>query len=79
VRIVTGARSRASWKPLFKALEILTLPLQYVLSLMTFLVHNLEYFTCNFSIHSINTRKKLQLYRLIANFASFQREEYKIL
>jgi hypothetical protein len=74
--IITGAKSRASCKPLFKALEILTLPLQYILSLMTFLVYNLEYFTFNFSIHSINTRKKLQLHRPIANFASFQTEVY---
>jgi hypothetical protein len=76
VRIMTGARFRASCKPLFKAFEIFTLPSQYILSLMTFLVHNLEYFTFNFSVHSINTRKKLQLHRLIANFASFQRGVY---
>jgi hypothetical protein len=71
-----GAKSRASRKPLFKALEIMTLPLQYILSLMTFLVHNLEYFTFNFSINNINTRRKLELHRLIANFASFQTGVY---
>jgi hypothetical protein len=42
VRIMTGTKSSASCKPLFKALEILTLPSQYVLSLMNFLLHNLE-------------------------------------
>jgi hypothetical protein len=73
---MTAARSRASCKPLFKALEILTLPSQYILSLLTFLVHNLEYFTFSFSTHNINTRKKLQLHRLIANFASFQSGVY---
>jgi hypothetical protein len=36
VRIMTGTKSRISCKPLFKALEILTLPSQYILSLMTF-------------------------------------------
>jgi hypothetical protein len=75
---MTGARSTASCKPLFKVFEILTLPLQYLLYLMTFLVHSLEYFTFNFSIHSINIRKKLQLHRLIANFASFQRGVYYV-
>jgi hypothetical protein len=43
---------------------------------VTFLVHNLEYFTFNFSIHSINTRKKLELNRPIVNFAPFQRGVY---
>jgi len=37
---------------------------------MTFLLNNLEYFTSNFSVHSINTRKKLQLHRPIANLAN---------
>jgi hypothetical protein len=78
VRIMTGARSTASSKPLFKALEILTLPSQYILSLMTFLVHELQYFTFNFSIHNINTRKKLQLHRPTANFASFQTVVYYV-
>jgi hypothetical protein len=72
MRIITGAKSRASRKPLFKAMEILTPSSQYILSLMTFLLHSLEYFTFSFSMHSINTRKKLQLHRLIANFMSFQ-------
>jgi hypothetical protein len=76
VRIMTGAKFRVSSKSLFKALEILTLPVHYILSLITFLVHNLEHFTFNFSIHSINTRKNLQLHRPIANFASFQRGVY---
>jgi hypothetical protein len=76
VRIMTGARSRASCKPLFKALEILALRSQYILSLMTFLVHNFEYFTFNFSTHGINTRKKLQLHRSITNSASFQTGVY---
>jgi hypothetical protein len=35
VRIMTGAKSRASCKPLFKALETVNLPSQYILSLMT--------------------------------------------
>jgi hypothetical protein len=73
---MTGAGSRTSCRPWFKELEILTLPLQYILSLMTFLVHSLEYITFNFSIHSVNTRKKLQLHRPIANFASFRTVYY---
>jgi hypothetical protein len=50
VGIMTGTKSRISCKPLFKALEILTLPSQYILSLITFVAHNLEYFTFNFEL-----------------------------
>lgn len=45
---MTGTKSRISGKALFKALEMLTLPSKYVLPSMTFLTHNLEYFTFNF-------------------------------
>jgi hypothetical protein len=45
---------------------------------MTFLAHNLEYFTFNSSVHInyIITRKRLQLHRSIANSTSFQRVVY---
>jgi hypothetical protein len=76
VRFMTGAKSSISYKPLLRALEILALPSQYELSLMPFLVHNLEYLTFNFSVHSINTRKKVQLHRQVANFSSYQRDVY---
>jgi hypothetical protein len=76
VRIMAGVKSRVSCKPLFKTLQILTLPSQYILSLMTFLTHNPEYFTFNSSVHNIDTRKRLQLHRPIANSTSFQRGVY---
>jgi hypothetical protein len=40
------------------------------------IVYNLEYFTFNSSVHNINTRKRLQLHRPIANTTSFQRGVY---
>jgi hypothetical protein len=73
IRIVTGSKSRVPCKRLFKALEILTLPSQYILSLITFMIYNIEYFTFNSSVHSFNTRKKVQLYKPISSSASFQR------
>jgi hypothetical protein len=76
IRIMTGSKSRVLCKPLFKALEILTLPSQYILSLMTFMIYNIEYFTFNSSVHSFNTRKKVQLYKPISSSASFQRGVY---
>jgi hypothetical protein len=51
IRIMTGSAFRASCKPLFKTLEILTMPSQYILSLMNFLANYLEHFTFQSSIH----------------------------
>jgi hypothetical protein len=73
---MAGAKSRVSCKPLFKTMEIVSPPSKYILSLMTFLAHNLEYFTFNSSVHNINIRKRLQLHRPIANSISFQMDVY---
>jgi hypothetical protein len=43
---------------------------------MTFVAHNLEYFTFNTSVHNINIRKRLQLHRQIVNSTSFQMGVY---
>jgi hypothetical protein len=46
-----GINSRSSGRKIFKTLKTLTVPSQYILSLMTFLAYNLEYLTS--IIHSI--------------------------
>jgi len=58
---------------LFKKLEILTVPSQYIYSLMSFFVGNQEHFQTNSSVHSINARNKHHLHRPIANLSCFQR------
>jgi hypothetical protein len=73
---MSGVRSRSSCKPIFKALEILTVPLQYILPLMPFMVNNMEHVTFNFSMHSINTRNKLQLLRPVSIHTPFQKGVY---
>jgi hypothetical protein len=73
---MTGSIFRASCKSLFKTLRILTMPSQYILSLMTFLANNLEYFTFQSSIHEINTRGRVQMQKPIANLTSYQRGVY---
>jgi hypothetical protein len=40
---------------------------------MKFLSYNLEIYTCNFTVHSINTRNKQQLYKPKANLALYQK------
>jgi hypothetical protein len=44
VGIIMGMKPR----PVFTKLNILTLASQYILSLMTFMINNLEYFTFNY-------------------------------
>ena len=44
---MTGSSSRASRKPLFQKLELLTLSLKYIISLMRFFSQNLEIYTFN--------------------------------
>jgi len=74
VRIMTGEKSSISYKPLLRALEILTLLSQCEPPLISFLIQNLEYLTSNFLVHSISTRKKVQLHRQVVNFSSYQRD-----
>jgi hypothetical protein len=60
IRIMTGSNSRTFCKPLFRSLEIITLTSQYILSLMKLLLQNMANYTCNFTVHGINTRNKLR-------------------
>jgi hypothetical protein len=53
-------------------LGLLTLPSQYILSLMKLMLQNMANYTRNFTVHGINTRNKLQLYRPASNLALYQ-------
>jgi hypothetical protein len=76
IRIMTGATPRISCPRLFRTLETLTMPFQYILSLITFLVNNLEYLTFKSSVHEIITRTRVKLYRPKANHTSYQTSVY---
>ena len=58
----------------FKKLEILTVPSQYIYSMMSFFIGNQEKFQTNSSVHNINTRNKHRLHRPVANLSCFQRD-----
>ena len=73
IRIVVGAHHRTSCRRLFKKLEILTVPSQYIHWLMSFFIGNQESFQTNSSVHSINTRNKHHPHRPIANLSCFQK------
>ena len=73
IRIMMGAPPRTSCRKLFKKLEILTVPSQYIYSLISFLIVNLDKFLTNSSVHSINKRNRHHLQRPIANLSCFQK------
>ena len=50
---------------------MLTIASQYILTLVTYLAHNLENFTFNTSLHGMCPRRRLQLQRPEANFLSY--------
>jgi hypothetical protein len=57
-------------------LAILTLPCEYMLSLLLFIVNSQEHFQTNSPVHSVNTRNKNQLHRTIANISCFQKSAF---
>jgi hypothetical protein len=73
VRIMAGVRSRCSCRGLFKKLDILPVPCQYIFSLMLFVVDNLGSFQTNVTVHGLNTRNKMQLHRPVTNLSCFQK------
>jgi IS1 family transposase len=72
-RIMVSVRPRTPCRSLFKKLDILPVPCQYIFSLMIFIVNDQEIFRTNSSIHNINTRNKHHLHRPNANLSCFQK------
>jgi hypothetical protein len=54
--------NRVSCHELFKKLNILPLHSQYILSLLLFVVKNIDEFKSNFEVHTINTRHRSDLF-----------------
>jgi hypothetical protein len=73
---MAGVKPRNSCVSLYKRLEILSLPCEYIFSLMKFIVNNQEYFQTNSAVRNVNTRNKNQSHRPIANLSCFQRSVY---
>jgi len=55
IRIITNKGKRDSCQQLFKTLQILTVPSQYIFSLLVFVNKNKGLFLSNSDIHDINT------------------------
>jgi hypothetical protein len=73
IRILTNKSKHESCRDLFKQLQILTLPSQYIYSLLVFVVKNKDIFLLNSEIHNINTWYKQDLHLPSTNLTMVQR------
>jgi len=71
-----NAGNRVSCRELFKKLNILPLYLQYILSLLLFIVKNVEEFITNSEVHTINTRHRSDLHPPSINLTKYQKGVY---
>jgi hypothetical protein len=69
---MAGAQLRTSCRNLFKQLDFLPVPYQYILSLMNF-HNNQENFQTHSSTHNINTMNKHHLNRSNADLSCFKK------
>jgi hypothetical protein len=76
VRLMVGIKPQNSCRDLFKRLQILPLPCEYIFSLLNFIISNQEHFQANSAVHSINTRNKHHLHRSFAYLTGFQKNTY---
>ena len=73
IRILTDTPGRDSCRHLFKQLQILTLPSQYIYSLLIFVVKNGDLFSFNSEVHNLHTRLKNDLHLPSTNLTLVQR------
>jgi hypothetical protein len=73
LRITTNKNKRESCWPLYNQLLILTLPSQYIFSLLMFVVRNKDLFLLNSEIHNINTRSNSNLHMPTINLSISQK------
>jgi hypothetical protein len=73
IRIIPDAKPRNSCRILFKKLEILPLPCEYIFSLKNFIINNPDLFQTNLTIHSDNTRNKNIFIDQLTTFIVFRK------
>jgi hypothetical protein len=73
IRILNNKSKHDSCRHLFKQLQILTLPSQYIYSLLIFVVKNRDLFSFNLEIHNLNTWYKNNLHFPLTNLTMVQK------
>jgi hypothetical protein len=76
IRILMEIGYRESCRGLFKDLKILPFSLQYILSLLLFVVLNRCYFAPNSVYHNFNTRQKNDLHLPHVSLTMYQRGDF---
>ena len=77
IRIMMNAGNRESCRELFKKLNILPIHSQYILSLLLFVVKNINMFKSNSVIYSTNTRHCSDLYLPSVHLSKVQKGVYQ--
>jgi len=76
IRIILNASNKVLWCEMFKKLNILPLHSQYILSLLLFVVKNIEEFISNSKVHSSNIRHTSDLYAPSIKLTKYQKAVY---
>ena len=73
IRIIFGCKSSDSSRQLFRKIQILPLPTQYILTLLLFVVKkNKNQYKANLEVHSINTRQHSDLHQPLPSLVKYQ-------
>jgi hypothetical protein len=73
---MANTKRRASCRELFKKCNILPLASEFLLSLLSFVVDNLETFQTNSDIRSVSTRYRYNLHVPNTNLSKYQKGVY---
>jgi hypothetical protein len=76
IRIVFGCKSRDSCRQLFKKIQILPLPSEYIRTLLLSVVQNRNQFKTNVDVHDINTRQHFDFHQHLSSLAKYQKGVY---
>jgi hypothetical protein len=76
IRIMMGQRRRDSCWSLFRELEILPLAVQYIFSLMLFVIKNRKEFIANTETYEIKSRQWKDFHQSLANLKKYQNVIY---
>jgi hypothetical protein len=74
IRIMMGVKSLNYFRDLFKRLQTLTFPYEYIY--INFITNNKELFLMNVDVHSVNTRHKHGLHKPTANLSCLWKSIY---
>jgi hypothetical protein len=76
IRITADTKRRTSCRELFKKINILPLASKFFLSVLSFVMDNIEKFQTNSDIHNMNTRYRYNLHLPNTNLSKYKKGVY---